>query len=426
MTAEVALATALFLILIVIRAGASADVKLPKLERAWFHLSITWPVAVKAALGSFIFSQAADEGANYAIVTYGPAAVVAVVLFLRRLRGDAKVFAPGLILFTMVMFSVPYLVFGDAGVAAFLPLLMSLPVVLRRWDAVPVSAWFGQARVSVLVLAGALLMTALTARTNVIGMCRMDKCSAFGEVLTSPITNNGNFAGVAVAILLPWALLGLPRFPMLLMSGASLLLIELSGSRSAAVAAWAVVAVVILASGNWAKRAWLAWGAFYGALLATIVTAVGDFPASFATWRGSLWARARELFAEAPFVGAGPNRWVQQPPENNFIANYSPHNFWLEIAVAGGVLALVATVVAAVLLLRKVEAGERYVFVLAGIALLALGILESPVQLGRSGLAPFSHLLPLMVAASSAVASRTVKRSVTSPHALRLGAHALR
>jgi O-antigen ligase len=195
----------------------------------------------------------------------------------------------------------------------------------------------------------------------------------------------------------------LKTFPMFLVAGAAGLLIELSGSRAAAIAAWVVTAVVVLASGNWGKRAWLAWLAFVAALTASVVTAVGDFPADFATWRGSLWARAHELFAESPIIGSGPGYWVKQPSENGFIANYSPHNQWLEIAISGGVLALLGALIAGVTLLRGVPKQERYALVLALTALLALGILEAPVQAGRIGLAPFSHLLPLMVAASCAL-----------------------
>lgn len=158
-----------------------------------------------------------------------------------------------------------------------------------------------------------------------------------------------------------------------------------------------------MASGNWGKRAWIAWLAFLGSLTASVVTAVGDFPADFATWRGGLWARAHELFAESPFIGSGPGFWVKQPQEVGFIANYSPHNIWLEIAISGGAFALVGAFVAGVALLRGVPKQERYALVLALTGLLALGILEAPVQAGRMGLAPFSHLLPLMVAASCAV-----------------------
>lgn len=413
--AQLALAACLGILLLaslIARNGGSPS--LPKTDGLWFHATVTWPIVVKTALGSFIFSQDADGGTSYVLVTYGPAAVMSLVLLARRVRGDAKIFAPGVWTFIAVALSLPFALTGSAGIGGILPVLFILPMLFRGSDPFPLSAWFKSVRRSLLLIVSAITGTAFVAPLNVIGVCRLDKCSMFGEVLTSPITNNGNFAGLAVAILLPFALLGLPKFPMLMTAAAGLAMVELSGSRSAAIAAWIVTAVVMLSSKNWSRRSWIAGTVLFATLAASIVTAVGDFPPSFATWRGGLWIRARELFFESPVFGFGPYYWSEQPQEVSFIANYSPHNFWLEAAVSGGVIGLVCMAAAGITLLRSVDKQERYAFVMAFVALLAIGILEAPIQPGKLGLAPFAHLLPLMIAATCTVGSS----SVTQPGGL--------
>ncbi|BCW64215.1 hypothetical protein StoSoilB22_31880 [Arthrobacter sp. StoSoilB22] len=44
------------------------------------------------------------------------------------------------------------------------------------------------------------------------------------------------------------------------------------------------------------------------------------------------------------------------------------------------------------------------------IAILALGVVEAPIQTAKLGLAPFAHLLPLIIGASCAVASRSAQK----------------
>ncbi|YCK83497.1 O-antigen ligase family protein [Arthrobacter sp. D3-18] len=409
MTIQVALLCCLALLsLAYITARKGESTRLPKLEMAWFHCTVTWPVVVKAALGSFIFSGDADSGTSYLLVTYGPALFMSVALLAFRVRGDAKLFSPGVWVFASVALSVPFIVFsGTSGVAGVLPTLLILPALFQRASPIPLEAWFRSARTSLLLVVMAIAGTALVAPINIIGLCRLDKCSAFGEVLTSPITNNGNFAGVAIALLLPLALLGLRKFPMILTAAAGLIMIEASGSRSAAISAWIVSAVVLLASKNWQSRAWIPIFAFAGVLVASVVTAVGTFPREFATYRGGLWSRAQELFSQQPIIGNGPGFWSAQPPEMSFLANYSPHNFWLEFAVSGGMVAVICVFAAGVALLRRVEKQERYALLMMFIAILALGVVEAPVQTAKFGLAPFAHLLPLIIGASCAVATRS-------------------
>ena len=375
---------------------------LPRLESLWFHSSLTWPVTVKAALGSFIFAADADSGTSYVLVTYGPALLMSLVMLAVRARRDAKLFIPGVWVFIGVALSVPFTLFAGTGFTGVLPIILILPALFRRGTPIPLQAWFRAARWSLLWILVAVSATSFAAPENVIGPCRLDKCSAFGEVLTSPITNNGNFIGVAIAILLPLALLGLRMFPLILTSIVSLAMVEASGSRSAALAAWVVVTVVVVASRNWGRNRWIAWVALFGALAASIVTAVGSFPREFATFRGGLWERAQELFLASPTLGYGPTYWSRQPLELSLTANYSPHNIWLEFAVAGGLVWIFCIASAGVTLIIHTEKNERYALVMMLLSVLALGALEAPIQPGKFGLAPFAHMLPLIIGASLA------------------------
>ncbi|GGJ12410.1 O-antigen ligase family protein [Paenarthrobacter histidinolovorans] len=415
MTIQGALLGCLALLGLALFLSRKATFQLPRIEWLWFHGSVTWPIAVKAALGSFIFAADADSGTSYTLVTYGPALLMALVMLVSRLRKDAKPFAPGVWIFAGVAFSIPFTLFAGSGFTGVLPAVLLLPALLRRAAPIPLEAWFASARWSVFCVLLAVTATSFAAPENVIGLCRLDKCSIFGEVLTSPITNNGNFVGVAIAILLPLALLGLRATPLVLTAIVGLVVIEASGSRSAALSAWVVVVVVLLAAGNWDRRKWVSSLALACVLVASVVTAVGSFPREFATFRGGLWARAQELFQASPALGYGPTFWSNQPLELSLTANYSPHNIWLEFAVAGGVFGILCLTIAGITLLRKVAKEERYAIIMMLISLLALGIVEAPVQPGKFGLAPFAHLLPLIIGSACIVVGNISRRQEFAP-----------
>ncbi|TDL37473.1 O-antigen ligase family protein [Kocuria rosea] len=381
------------------------------LDCIWFHVVVTWPTIVKGAVGSLIFESNADSLTSFSLILYGPAVLASVTVFFVRLQLRAAIFAPGMALLALLTWSLPQIVASNFGVSAFLPIVLSLCVIFRSARSTSVDFWCHQALLSVFIVCVSVTATALVARDNVIGPCRDDKCPLIGEVLWSPITGNGNFLGLAVAILLPWAIARLRPLALLPAMVGATAFVELSGSRSALGTAVAVVFVVgvtrILKRGSRSGAyALLAVG-----LSASIITAIFPFDRGFATYRGGLWGRARDLIESHPIAGSGPYLWVRLPDETRFFANYSPHNLWLDLILSGGIIAAAILVVGAILLLKDVPAWDRDVFILALGTLAIAGILEAPVQPSKLGIVPFAHLLPLFLAAScTTYANRSAKK----------------
>lgn len=366
----------------------------------WVHSVVTWPTIVKGAVGSLIFGSDADLLTSFSLVLYGPAVLASILVFFVRLHRRAALFAPGVILSGLLAWSLPHIAVSNFGISAFLPIVLALCVLFRSAKPTSVDPWCRQALLSIFLICVSVTATALVAKNNVIGPCRDDKCPLVGEVLWSPITGNGNFLGLAVAILLPWAIARLRLLALLPAIVGGTAIVELSGSRSALVTAVAVVLAVGVTRVIKRGRLNGAYAVLAVGLIASIITAIFPFERNFATYRGGLWDQARGLIESHPIAGAGPYMWVRLPDEARFFANYSPHNLWLDIILSGGLVAAALLVVGAAILLKGVPALERDVFILAIGGLAVAGILEAPVQPSKLGILPFAHLLPLFVASS--------------------------
>lgn len=383
--------------------GLSATDRLPVPERLWFHAVATWPIVVKASLGSVVFATAlADRSLNYPLIVYGPALVGGVLLFARRiLQRGARLFGPGLLAAGAIVLAFPRVIFaGEQLVPTFIALGVLLPQVLRSDRVLTVDMWRRSARWAIFLVISSVLATAVISPTLIIGECRLDKCSVFGQTLISPITNNGNFLGVAVAILLPLALPTGRAFQTAATAASSLVIIEVSGSRAALTAACFVLVVLVVA---WlTRRATLVTSlGFALAAVASIVTATVPFPYDFATYRGLLWTRARELLEGHLTLGRGPSYWTNNEQLVSVFPNYSPHNQWLELAVSGGIVMVALVAACLVWAVRVVPPDDRPYVALALAAVLAVGVLEAPFSPAKLGLAPFALLLPLAIAGGS-------------------------
>lgn len=387
--------------------------RLPPVEAAWFHAAVTWPILMKASLGSFLFADAlADGRASYTLIVYGPAAIMGVIAFAHRLTAPgARVFGAGLIVVLAQAFVLPQVVFGEEQpTAVLIAIAMTLPIAMRSRSSIALWAWVQHARVALTVVAGSVLIVALLSPGLIIGACRLDKCSLFGETVISPITNNGNFLGVAAALIFPLTLARAGFWRSVVLAAGSLVLVEVSGSRSALIAMAVVIGAVLISTVT--RRSGLGVAlALTGTLAATAVTALVQFPSTFATYRGGLWTRARDLLLGNEFFGLGPTYWSRNEQEISMFPNYSPHNVWLELAVSGGVLMVAVVVVAGWWSVRTVPPIPRPHFLLLIVAVLAVGVLEAPLAPAKLGLAPFALLLPLMVASGYPVRSRVPSSS---------------
>lgn len=374
--------------------------RLPVAEALWFHTIVTWPILMKASLGSLIFASIlSGEETSYTAVVYGPAFIGGMVLFATRAtRPGARLFGPGILVVLGVALALPHVVFGSGNpLPALLSIAMTLPIALRSSIEITYTAWIGQARWALAAIALSIIMVGLTSPSLIVAGCRLDKCSIFGETLTSPITNNGNFLGVAVALLLPFALARAQLIQALLLAGGALILIEASGSRSALIAAGVVVLAVVISQISDRPTLGPALG-LLGAIAASVTTAVVLFPPTFATYRGVLWQRARALLQGNELFGLGPSYWADNEQVISGFPNYSPHNVWLELVVSGGVVLAGLIAIAGWWAVRVVSKGARPYLLLAIVAVLAIGSLEAPLAPSKLGLTPFALLLPLIVA----------------------------
>lgn len=381
--------------------------RIPVPELVWFHATVTWTVVAKAVVGGFRFDASEGFGTEYYAFAFGPGVVAAVFLFARRLLSrNPRLFLPGQLYFIAIAVAIPFALFDQFNVTVLLAAVFGLPLLLYGSRPLSIAGLGHQARMSVTVIAAAITIAGFVDREIILGPCRVwrgdDKCSITGEILTSPILTNGNFAGLSVAILGTWALIGLSKWATLVLGLAIVGIVELSGSRSALVAVIVVVILMLLTKFD-STRPRLPYFALGGALVVSIVPIIGTFPPDFATNRGMLWERAKEIFEASPFFGMGPNYWTTQ---TFTFANYSPHNIWLELFVAGGIIAATAVFAAGAFALRSARADARPYIAVAFACILIIGVLEAPVQPGTLGVLPFAMTIPLLVVSSSRLAGR--------------------
>ena len=206
--------------------------RLPWLEAWWFHAAVTWPIVMKATFGLCVFAGAlADQSANYNLIVYGPAVAAGALVFCWRLSDRyRRVFGPGVLVVLSLMFAMPYAIWGNhAPLSMGLSLGMTLPLLLRSQTRIPFAAWTRTAGSAIFTIALSAVATAVVSPSNIIGVCRDDKCSIWGETLISPVTNNGNFLGVALAILLPIAIVRIRPLSAILLTTGTVVFIEVSG-----------------------------------------------------------------------------------------------------------------------------------------------------------------------------------------------------
>lgn len=313
------------------------------------------------------------------VVFFAPVLMLSVVLVARAGLTSRRLGASAAVLSAMVaVATLSAALIGQSwaqGAAALLVLLgcgaAGRTVLPQLSDGILVSV------VSLCALLGAygLLLPQVAVRTD----CQdnYSKCELLGGFVSVGQGSGSNAFAITLAMLGAFAVVRMRAWPAAALTvaiGASALA---SGARLAAACAVAGGCIALIA--KMPRRGGVCALVFaIGSALGSLAFAVIPFVPSAFTDRGTLWMRARRLVAESPLFGHGLSFWVRdattQPRPSG---SYSPHNMWLDIAVAGGVAAVVCVAGALALGLYLVRGEARTAALTFAAVIFIVGCVES-------------------------------------------------
>ncbi|MCC6497995.1 MAG: O-antigen ligase family protein [Propionibacteriaceae bacterium] len=275
---------------------------------------------------------------------------------------------PGLTGWTLVIAATVFAIAALAGTTGFLSVMGRYP----RYEGLPMMAAYGSA-----LLVGARLLATGASRNRRTALkalsagCLANAATAAVQAMTATDTRVVGLLGNAT-LLGTFCLIGLcvlgwqlaERFELLLLAGtvAAGLGLVLSASRGALLGAGVAAAAALLVRLFSNRRPAWWWFPVAGGTVALVAVVLpgpaarlaGTTPFAEATVGGRLllWQESWQLFGSAPWLGAGPGRFVDSigafhsqawaaqvgpyaPPD-------SPHNLGLQVLVSTGVLGLIA------------------------------------------------------------------------------------
>jgi hypothetical protein len=347
----------------------------PRIRDVWRSPYYLWIVAGFGLTGILRVTELSQDGSSSAnellsTIRFVPMLVLGAIIGARSIsRG--KLYGGHLLLLLLLCIPMAFAT-GEVSVTVLLGLVHSLKAI-------------------------ALMIALYGVGGSIVGACRLDKCSLWGQQLGE--LGSGNALGVAIAILaFPAILTARKRGWSLLVVVASGLLVDLCSSRSALIM-WSLAVVAALLIRMTTRMRVQVRTRLMAAL--TVVTAVLVGVVAFTTWqpdaftyRGVLWLKAQELILQNPLLGVGSTYWVRQPLTTALAANYSAHNLALEVLVSTGLVGALALVGAVILCARRTAPEARIIALGMAVVWLAAGITEVTSAPGRLYLVP--ALLPLV------------------------------
>jgi len=340
---------------------------------------IVWP-SIALILGALPIASGVFRGD---VVVFGlqvmPSVLVCLLLMARAVVERKRVGGVSALIVSAVV-----LVGGVFSVVAgqsLLHALVALAVVAgcafvrnREARAIADALVISVAGMCVLLASYGLLLPGLAVRTD----CQQNtaKCDLLGGFLSIGQESGSNAFGITLAMVAAFAVYRLRWSRAVMLTAAVCATILASGARLATACAAASCAIGLLAKAR-GGRTWAAV-ALSAATVASLIFAVVPFPPHSFTDRAILWGRARQMILDAPWFGHGLSFWVRdaatQPPPPR---SYSPHNLWLDLGVAGGMIAVLVLVVAVLLglWLSAPEARTGALLILTGIVV--VGCFES-------------------------------------------------
>jgi hypothetical protein len=303
-------------------------------------------------------------------------------------------YASHLLLLLVVCIPVTY-VFGGLSLMPIVTAVAFLPALAASKGRVPIELLTRGLSDSLRMIALPLVLFGVTG--SVLGVCRMDKCSIWGQQLGDMGAGNAlgllvavlAFAGVLTARSMPWAFAN---------AAATGLLVDLSSSRSGLVAWVFAVGVAFVMRYSARATSRIRTRLVGGVLLIAVAGAIGVSvyawsPSAF-TLRGILWLRAQDVISQNAFLGVGSTFWVRQPYTTAMRPNYSTHNIVLELMLSFGLIGTIALILALIAAVMRVDPVSRVLGLAIAVVWVSAGIAEVPSAPGRLYLVP--GLLPLL------------------------------
>lgn len=324
---------------------------------------------------------------NVTVANLGKALLVAaaVMVVFRYLRPSALVNPAPLWAMALIGTSMAANIYhgGPKFLNELLILLLLLGSAILAPKGKPFALGLGIFGVSVGVVSA--LVSAISFPTTVAPCER--KCGILG-VLYFGLFNNENQLGVILVCCLPFVWLAFEHRRGMLLSLYLVALVASTGNRASTAVAVGVLVVLMVVrpsyEGDGAKGRrgpLLGMVVAISAAASVAVPLISDDPLSF-TGRGRLWTVARNSWEQNLFFGTGFNSWrrMQIGTSLDFVGDYSPHNLWLDLAVAAGFMGVALFAVMVVTLWIMRAPGGGYVLGVVLVTVLTLGTLEQPLS----------------------------------------------
>jgi len=322
----------------------------------------------------------------------------------RAARRDGRLSMSALLCTAPIIISFAYVMGGGSvgtPVQAIVSMLVAIVLPADGYDPEEIIAGMVS---SLRALAILLLLLVVAGVPTLIGECRADKCSLWGQQIGQAGNANGlgmavAFVGVVVGWRLSWW-----RLVVVLVGVA--LLTDLSSSRSALLPlAFGLIAIVIERRTRGLVRTALRSVALVSVVGTIFVIGLWPWPPSSFTDRAGLWRHALALALERPWFGWGLSFWVRQPETTTLDANYSAHNMLLETLVSFGIVGLILIVVGLFVVSGTVRPDARSMWFVATVCLLGGGVTEVVATAGRFYLVPGAFILLFILSRGEAVKS---------------------
>lgn len=326
----------------------------------------------------FGVSQTLVAGAGLLTLAF---CLIAVRIWVRRWNviGGSGLLAVGigcLGLFINVFNEVDSNTRGYVGLAAAIMALAAAALIRPGPDAVLGPAVYG---VTLGVVSG---LVAVFNPDSAFQGCRADKCGPMGLLFLGALGNE-NALGLALALSLPFVLLAFRGSIRWWLGSYMFIMVYLTGSRSALIAAGVALGVALLCNPRITDKG--AHGRFGFVAAATAAVAVGvglilpfvtSDPTAFSL-RGIAWQTARRYISESPIFGSGADAWqaLANNGEVSAVSAYSAHNMWLDLLFTTGIVGLILGIV---LVLALVRTSPPWLLALPLITVFAAGIIERP------------------------------------------------